>query len=152
MNWDAIGAIGEVLGALGVIITLVYLASQLRQNTRALRSSTYASYVQASFSINDFRAANAGVMVKVDNGQDLTEEENIVFSSFLFKLLGTFEDAYLHHAEGVLSDEIFEARMRGLDTAFFGINTLEERWVAMKDVVFAPSFVRYVDQRRQRNL
>ena len=27
MNWDAIGAIGEILGAGGVLITLIYLAS-----------------------------------------------------------------------------------------------------------------------------
>ena len=31
MNWEAIGAIGETLGAIAVIATLVYLASQIRQ-------------------------------------------------------------------------------------------------------------------------
>ena len=33
MNWEAIGATGEVLGALIVVITLGYLAVQIRQNT-----------------------------------------------------------------------------------------------------------------------
>ncbi len=33
MNWNAVGAIGELLGALGVIISLVYLSVQIRQNT-----------------------------------------------------------------------------------------------------------------------
>ncbi len=33
MNWEAIGAIGEVLGALVVVITIGYLAVQIRQNT-----------------------------------------------------------------------------------------------------------------------
>ena len=33
MNWDAIGAIGEVLGALAVVMTLGYLSVQIRQNT-----------------------------------------------------------------------------------------------------------------------
>ena len=33
MNWDAVGAIAELLGALGVIISLAYLATQIRQNT-----------------------------------------------------------------------------------------------------------------------
>ncbi len=32
MNWDAIGAIAELLGAVGVIASLVYLATQIRQN------------------------------------------------------------------------------------------------------------------------
>ncbi len=31
MNWDAIGAIGEIIGALAVLITLIYLAVQVRQ-------------------------------------------------------------------------------------------------------------------------
>ena len=48
MNWDAIGAIAELLGAIGVIASLVYLATQIRQsrnqmveNTRALQAGTY---------------------------------------------------------------------------------------------------------------
>lgn len=35
MNWDAMGAIGEVVAALGVIFTLAYLAIQIRQNTKS---------------------------------------------------------------------------------------------------------------------
>jgi len=40
MNWDAIGALAEAIGAIAVIVTLVYLAIQLRQNTRAIERST----------------------------------------------------------------------------------------------------------------
>lgn len=36
MNWDAVGAIAELLGALGVIISLAYLSVQIRQNTRQI--------------------------------------------------------------------------------------------------------------------
>ena len=39
MNWEAIGAIGEVLGALGVIATLVFLAFQIKQNSRLLQTN-----------------------------------------------------------------------------------------------------------------
>ncbi len=49
MNWDAIGAIAELLGAIGVIASLVHLTGQIcqsreqmSQNTRALRASTAA--------------------------------------------------------------------------------------------------------------
>ena len=45
MNWDAISAVAESVGALGVIITLVYLAAQIRSNTKAVRSATYDSFV-----------------------------------------------------------------------------------------------------------
>ena len=36
MNWEALGAIAEFLGAIGVIATLAYLAVLIRQNTRSL--------------------------------------------------------------------------------------------------------------------
>ncbi len=39
MNWDAIGAIGEATGAIAVLITLIYLAVQLRQNTEQARQA-----------------------------------------------------------------------------------------------------------------
>lgn len=34
MNWEAIGAIGEIIGALAVVVSLVYLSVQIRQNTK----------------------------------------------------------------------------------------------------------------------
>jgi hypothetical protein len=39
MNWEAAGAVGEIIGALAVFLTLVYLALQIRQNTKAVRAS-----------------------------------------------------------------------------------------------------------------
>jgi len=41
MNWDAIGAIGEIIGAVAVVLTLGYLALQIRQNTHELRASSF---------------------------------------------------------------------------------------------------------------
>ena len=46
MNWEAIGAIGEILGAVAVVATLGYLAVQIRGSTKATRAGT-------SLSIND---------------------------------------------------------------------------------------------------
>lgn len=39
MNWDAIGAISEILAAIAVVITLIYLAKQIRQNSQAVEIS-----------------------------------------------------------------------------------------------------------------
>lgn len=38
MNWDALGAIGELIGAVAVVSTLIYLAIQIRQNTRHVQA------------------------------------------------------------------------------------------------------------------
>lgn len=41
MNWDAIGAVGELVGAVAVVVTLVYLALQIRHNTNQSRASSH---------------------------------------------------------------------------------------------------------------
>lgn len=43
MNWDAIGAIGELVGALAVIVTLVYLSVQIRGSREAVADSNRQS-------------------------------------------------------------------------------------------------------------
>ena len=40
MTWDAVGALAELFGAFAVFITVAFLAVQMRQNTRALRSES----------------------------------------------------------------------------------------------------------------
>ncbi len=39
MTLEDLGNLGEFLGAIGVIVTLVYLAVQVRQNTRMMRAN-----------------------------------------------------------------------------------------------------------------
>ena len=40
MNWDAIGAVGEIIGALAVVATLGYLALQVKTNTAAVNQAS----------------------------------------------------------------------------------------------------------------
>ncbi len=46
MNWEAISAIGEIVGALAVVITLVYLAIQIREQNRESRAAAIDSLSQ----------------------------------------------------------------------------------------------------------
>lgn len=57
MNWEAVGAVGEIAGAITVLITLIYLALQVRQNTNQLQDTA----MQASMKDwNTLRAAQLG--------------------------------------------------------------------------------------------
>ena len=46
MNWDALGAIAELLGAIAVFLTLAYLTVQVRQNSKALEQQNKFSAAQ----------------------------------------------------------------------------------------------------------
>ena len=43
MNWDAVGAIGEIIGAAMVLVTLVYLSQQIRQSNKIATASSEIS-------------------------------------------------------------------------------------------------------------
>jgi hypothetical protein len=48
MNWEAISAIGEIVGATAVVVTLIYLAVQVRRGT----SATQAASIQAAAALD----------------------------------------------------------------------------------------------------
>lgn len=59
MTLQDLGALGEVVGAVAVVLTLLYVAAQIRQNTRSLRSATSIAVNQALAEINGRWVANA---------------------------------------------------------------------------------------------
>ena len=42
MNWDAIGAIGEIIGAAAVVATLFYLARQINDGSKQIKMASLA--------------------------------------------------------------------------------------------------------------
>ena len=73
MNWEALGAIGEIVGAVAVIATLGYLAVQIRQNTRALKASTHQSLSDSTIRFQAVSPDNAEVArIRVAGNKDLS--------------------------------------------------------------------------------
>jgi hypothetical protein len=56
MNWDAIGAVAELLGAIGVIASLAYLALQIRQNSALLSQTAEAARANAAVTSGNYGA------------------------------------------------------------------------------------------------
>ena len=46
IEWEAISAVSEIIGAVAVVVSLIYVAAQIRQNTRAIRGSTLDAITQ----------------------------------------------------------------------------------------------------------
>jgi hypothetical protein len=102
INWDAIGAVGEILGAGTVIATLFYLAQQIRQNNQALTRSN--EFAQAN-SIHQINTAFSGVWSHLASdggladiytralaGEQLTPTEETRFTSFVNMFIATLEN------------------------------------------------------------
>jgi len=86
MNWEAIGAIGEIVGAMAVVASLVYLATQIRQSTKVARSATRNAIAESAQRLGqDFidDTGMAEIFVKHISGEELTPVEAIRSSGYL---------------------------------------------------------------------
>jgi hypothetical protein len=85
MNWDAIGAIGETVGALAVILTLAYLAVQIRQNALATQTASHHAVTDSLNQGNLAMAQDAALalcstlLLKVRASETCCEQRSRVF-------------------------------------------------------------------------
>jgi len=105
MNWEAIGALAELCGAAAVVVTLVYLAVQLRQNNELLRSGSRQALVGNDVTSLAANLQHTDVFAKYVSEQVLSQEEQLQMS-FMFALdLRNREFEYFQYQNGLLDEE-----------------------------------------------
>jgi len=112
MNWEAIGAIGEVLGAAGVILTLGYLAVQIRQNTAMMTAQAVQASVDATQRVLLFRAEHPEVrqiLRKARSDEALNTDEFELLASYLQAAFMNFQARLQHHSRGVFDASVNES-------------------------------------------
>jgi len=108
MNWEAIGAIGEILGAVGVIVTLAYLATQIRQNTKMARGATRQELAgQLQLNASDLVTVEdiARILQNHFEGKELTPIELLRLQARAFRDFRFFENAYYQYSQDLLTDD-----------------------------------------------
>lgn len=128
-NIELISLITQVIGAVAVVVSLIYLAKQIKWNTRALKA-------QASFDSNDTLADFNGVLTEViatdakyqaggearitsaaitfynpeSKVEDLTPTEFMIMTLAHRTLFQKFEGMYYMYKRGLLEPDIWKAR------------------------------------------
>lgn len=147
MNWTAIGAIGEILGAGGVIITLGYLARQVRQNTSATRLSTAQSIASAARDWNRPLLLDPDLawtfQVGTEDPTRLDEKEQARFIELCFSLLRMFEDAHYQYHSGALDPDVWKG-YEALYAAYAKAPGFQAYWKERKPT-FRPEFQELID-------
>ena len=137
MNWEAIGAIGEMIGAVGVILTLGYLAYQIRQNTQQLaqneRTSIAAAVNASTTSHRENRrfiytsAEVSNIILKgMADPQNLDATEQYRFRLVLHNLVDALWDIYSQTVSTGYSPETWY--MLGVKLVERALTTRGGRW------------------------
>ena len=116
MSIMELGALGEFVGAFAVVATLIYLAFQVRQNTKAMRANALQAVMEGSRDVHLFAAGNPqirSITLKSRAGGELTEDEALAYSFHTNAILRNFQSAHFQLEEGLLDPAVFEAVFDG---------------------------------------
>lgn len=115
MNWDAIGAGAELLGAIGVIGTLIYLARQINYNSQQLKGASTVAVHEGQRNITDQLMAQPELfqlILKANFAWDsITEEEKAIYSMWNLKETGFQEMCYHLWKQGALEDSVYQSKI-----------------------------------------
>ncbi len=113
MTLQDLGSIGEFLGAVGIIVTLVYLAIQIRQNTRAVRSAAREEILRDMHGFISLVASDSDTADFYERGladsRDFSRAERLRFSLLLTRFFYSFGRMYDLRRDGSLDLESWEA-------------------------------------------
>lgn len=112
MDLDTLAKLGEFVGGFFVVVSLVYLAHQVRQNTKSLRAENYArvldkmSALQSRLSTD--KDLNRIVVLGSQAPERLEPPERVRFGWAMYELLGAAEFMYHQSTNKALPPEVWE--------------------------------------------
>ena len=137
MEWDALGAMAELLGAIAVLITVGYLAVQIRQNTRALESSALNSLRDVHV-LTEHNEHYNSLILKSLRHEDLTAEEQLQMVERFYTIMKGFEVLWLQQQVGAITHDQFDQH---LDLVRWALTApVSRRMWAELESTFTPDF------------
>ncbi|MFT4563214.1 MAG: hypothetical protein ACI9BW_002968 [Gammaproteobacteria bacterium] len=111
MNWEAISAVGEILGATGVIVSLVYLATQIKTQNQESRLAAMheisVGFRDATSRITEGDLADIWVRSLKDY-DGLEESERLKLIIAITAIIRAWEEAFIQHQTGHLETRIWQ--------------------------------------------
>jgi len=148
MNWEALGSIAELISGIAVLITLIYLAIQIKQNTTIARELILRSQTDRNMDNSKFMAGTPGVMDifirAMDDLQAVTKEERWKFGSYMFAMFLDFQEAYHFHLTG-RQDDYWWPTIRENIKVYLGRPGGQYWWHSRGRDFLDPKFIEYVD-------
>jgi hypothetical protein len=118
MNWDALAALAELVGATAVVASLLYVAVQVRQNTRQARLAAQQATVHELGHALRAQAQDrewASLLSRALSGLDsLDAVERVQFLSHVGSIFRLYESAYLHYIDGSLDPRFWRGFERAI--------------------------------------
>ena len=147
MTLDQLANIGEIIGSIAVIISIIYLAIQIRTNTEAERTSTYQAVVSDFGALNNTMASTPELshlyVQATENYHQLSADEKARISQIFFQCFHYFENMFYQNQKGYLDEEVWIGWKR-LMLTYYSRPGFQTWWEHRRDV-YSESFALFLE-------
>ena len=147
MDITTLAAWGEFIGGIAVVVSLVYLASQIRQNSRLLQVSTTVAIADAERLSTSAIVGEPSLVriwtMETAEFETLPVVEQIRLGTFVALQLSTFQQNYYFHKDGVIRDEMWRAQRR-ISASLFRQAWTQKAWSESR-LSYSDEFGDFVD-------
>ncbi len=148
MNWEAFGAIGEIVGAIAVVATLMYLARQMRQTAKATTGETMGSWL-ADYNNMVLEISKDPEVARIfrqglTDFEQLNENDKMRFHTWMVAHLLNAQNVFLQLEDGIMHQRIadqilpFSAAMLNSKGGLYWWGTARSIW--------RPEFLDHMDK------
>lgn len=155
MTIQDLGAFGELIGSVASIVLLIYIAVQIRQNSKMIEHNTTATETSTrqaftsqdqAYLCSSLDPSTLSVAVaKLERGEELSALELSQLIARQHVNFRVFESAYSQYRRGVLTEPEWHRYQKIIAFLMRGDRPAQEMWIGLKEV-FDPDFVAEVDQ------
>ena len=109
VNWEATGAAGEVLGAIAVLVTLIYLATQVKQSNNLARFNATTEIINQFNELNRLVSTDHALRKVLSKSNELLDDEREQVYNFAMMFCNVWVSAQIGHDNKQIDDEIYAA-------------------------------------------
>ena len=133
MNWEAIGAVGEMVGAAAVLATLAYLATQVRKSNELARFNATKEIVNQFNDLNRIATTDASLRRVLMKAGELNEDESEQIYNFGMMFCNVWISAQIAYDNDQLDEETYRACAKDVSielSRWPNFRTAVNRWLS----------------------
>ena len=147
MSFDDLGNLAEFISSIAVLISLIYLAVQIKKSTETARTSTYHSIVSDFGDMNQTMASVPDLsylyVTALEDFEGLEPSEKARISQLFYLSFRYFENMFYQYQKGYLEEDVWIGWEKLMVTYFRREGF--QSWWAMRRDVFSSSFVEFLE-------
>lgn len=150
---ESLANLGEIIGAVTVVVSLIYLAVQVRQNTQAQQTENFSRALDRVAAIQATLSQDPETSVIFSKGvsdpSELTSRERMQFTWTMYELFGAFEFMFLASKTNAIPEEIWQRWSAAVAwwLSYAGV----QAWWKVRPIPFSARFTSYIESLLEHN-